>query len=97
MDLYSVYRPIDRIALGKGSVTPFPTLHIRKWRSREFERFALQLVTLGLDLFSTLRVFVACLLLTQHEEYLRMPVRVSVEFAKMLVGWSWVSHTCYHC
>lgn len=46
--------------------------------------------------FHTKRALVAWFLLTQHEAYLRVPVRVSAEFAKMLVGWSWVWHTCHH-
>lgn len=74
---------IDGISLGSDGVSLIPTSLMRKQRSREFVRSPAG----GIGPVTNAEgVLAAWLLLTQHEEHLKGPVRVSLEFAKMLVG-----------
>lgn len=74
----------------RGSITIFTvlllTLHKRTWRSGGYKRiYSVASNGETRPASNAMGVLSAWLLLTEHEDYLKVPVRVSLEFAKMVV------------
>lgn len=86
--------------MGKGQhyylYTLIPALHMRTWKLGGLRGFTLASNGETGPAINAMRVLSAGLLLTKHEEYFKEPVRVSLEFAKMLVELSWFLYHCYH-